>query len=160
MNFSRMLRLTTYLFVLGAAPPAFGAGDLTGQTPIEVRVDLGTKGGDLKFVPDKITFETGKLYKLVLHNPSDKPHYFTSLGLASKVFTRKVVAVTEPGGAGKATGEIKGAIREIEVFPGGTVEWWFVPVATGTINDLNCSVKDPDGRTHADKGMVGGIIIQ
>ena len=28
--------------------------------------------------------------------------------------------------------EIKGAIRNLEVYPGGTTEWWLVPVATGT----------------------------
>jgi uncharacterized cupredoxin-like copper-binding protein len=95
----------------------------------------------------------------VLHNPSNSKHYFTSLGLASKVWTRKVQVMDDLGPGAKQIGEIKGAIREIEVYPGGTTEWWFVPVATGTIADLHCSIKDKDGKTHADSGMKGNITI-
>jgi uncharacterized cupredoxin-like copper-binding protein len=135
---------------------AFSAGNLAKQKPIEVHVQLGTSAGDHKFVPNNLTFETGKLYKLVLTNPSKTKHYFTSLGLAAKVYTRKVQIVH--GGRTKA--EIKGAIREIEVYPGGTAEWWFVPVATGRLDDLHCHIKDKDGRTHAEKGMIGTITIK
>lgn len=142
------------------APHALAAGDLSGQKPIEVRVDLGKDGTDKhKFYPDKLTFETGKLYKLVLHNPSNSKHYFTSLDLASKIYTRKVQAMDDIGADRKQIAEIKGAIREVEVYPGGTTEWWFVPVATGTISDLNCHIKDQDGKTHAEKGMTGTIVI-
>ena len=120
--------------------PILAAGDLSKQDAIAVRVDLGRDGVDEhKFYPDKLSFETGKLYQLVLHNPSNSKHYFTSLGLASKVWTRKVQVMDDIGPGAKQIGEIKGAIREIEVYPGGTTEWWFVPVATGTITDLSCS---------------------
>jgi len=143
-----------------AAPAAFAAGDMTDQKPIEVRVDLGKDGVDQhKFYPDKLAFETGKLYKLVLHNPSNSKHYFTSLDLASKVFTRKVQVMDDIGADRKGIAEIKGNIREIEVLPGGTSEWWFVPVATGTIADLICHIKEKDGETHAQKGMKGTIVI-
>ena len=150
----------TMLFALSGAAytvvNASAAGDLSKQDPIEVRVELGTTAGDLVFIPNDLTFETGKLYKLVLTNPSGKKHYFTSLGLASKVYTRKVQVV----GPGRTIAEIKGAIREIEVYPGGTSEWWLVPVATGQISDLHCRIKDDDGKTHAQKGMVGKIAIE
>jgi len=66
----------------GFASPALAAGDLTKQTPVEVRVELGTAGGAHTFTPSNLTFETGKLYKLVLTNPSRIKHYFTSPGLA------------------------------------------------------------------------------
>ena len=135
---------------------AFSAGNLAKQEPIEVRVALGTKDGGFKFVPNNLTFETGKLYKLVLTNPSKKKHYFTSLGLASMVYTRKVQVVHE----NRTKAEIKGAIREIEVYPGGTAEWWFVPVATGKLDDLQCGIKEKDGYTHAEKGMIGTITIR
>ncbi len=93
---------------LASVIAAFPAGDLAKQKPVEVRIQLGTKDGDLKFVPDSLTFETGKLYKLVLTNPSNKKHYFTSMGLASKVYTRKVQVVD-----GKGTlAEIKGLIPD------------------------------------------------
>jgi uncharacterized cupredoxin-like copper-binding protein len=142
------------------APAAFAVGDMTDQEPIEVRVDLGQDGVDQhRFHPDTLTFETGKLYKLVIHNPSNSKHYFTSLGLAASVFTRKVQVMDDIGADRKAIAEIKGNIREIEVVPGGTSEWWFVPVAAGTITDMHCHIKEKDGETHAQKGMTGTIVI-
>lgn len=134
----------------------FAAGDLTHQDPIEIQVNLGNPDGQLIFDPPNLTFETGKLYKLVLKNPSPKKHYFTSPGLASRIFTRKVQVVS----GNNRLAEIKGTISEIEVFPNAVAEWWFVPVATGQFADLHCHVKDDDGKTHAEKGMVGSIEIK
>lgn len=131
---------------------AIAAGDLTAQPPVEIRVQLGTRENVLRFSPDRIELETGKLYKLVLHNPSTTPHYFSSEGLARSVFTRKVQVV---GPDGKTIAEVKGSISEVEVFPGGTAEWWFVPVKTGKLHDLRCTVKG-----HAEAGMVGTIEIK
>jgi uncharacterized cupredoxin-like copper-binding protein len=149
-------RLLLSLAVLGAlAAPAMSAGDLTRQDPVERRVELGTKDDAHRYAPSNLTFETGKLYKLVLTNPSKSAHYFSAPEFASKVYTRKVQVVHDGG----RLAEIKGDIREIEVFPGGTTEWWFVPVATGTFG-LSCGVKDADGRTHAEHGMVGTIKIE
>ena len=134
-------------------------GNLAKQEPIEVRLDLGKDGVDKhRYYPDQLTFETGKLYKLVIHNPSNSKHYFTSLGLAGKVYTRKVQVMDDLGEGAKTIGEIKGAIREVEVYPGGTTEWFFVPVATGTV-EMRCGIKDKDGKTHAEKGMHGTITI-
>ncbi|MFQ5784224.1 MAG: biphenyl 2,3-dioxygenase [Alphaproteobacteria bacterium] len=142
------------------ALPVQAGGDLSEQDPVTVRIDLGKDGVDAhRYHPDKLTFETGKLYKLVIHNPSNSKHYFTSLAFASKVWTRKVQVMDDLGPGAKAIAEIKGAVREIEVLPGGTTEWWLVPVATGTITDLHCSVKYKDGKTHGEKGMKGTIII-
>jgi uncharacterized cupredoxin-like copper-binding protein len=160
-----MLKLTKIMALLGGIAliitlPAFAGGDLSHQDPIMVRIDLGKDGVDKhKFYPDTLTFETGKLYKLVIHNPSNSKHYFTSLTFASKVWTRKVQVMDDLGAGSKAIAEIKGAVREIEVLPGGTTEWWFVPVATGTITDLHCHIKDKDDKTHAEKGMTGTIVI-
>ena len=94
----------------------------------------------------------------MIHNPSNSKHYFTSLGLASKVYTRKVQVMDDLGKGAKAIGEIKGAIREVEVYPGGTAEWFFVPVATGTV-EMRCGIKEKDGESHAKKGMHGTITI-
>ena len=65
-------------------------------------------------------------------------------------------------GRGKATtlAEFKGPIREIEVYPGHSAEWWLVPVAAGRATDLRCDIKSADGKTHADQGMVGEIVIE
>ncbi len=120
------------------------AADMSKQPPIEVRVTLGSKGGDLVFSPKSFNFRTGKLYKLVLENPSPEKHYFSALRFAAAVWTRKVET---------ATSEIKGAIREIELKPGGRAEWFFVPVQAGTFN-LRCTIKG-----HTEAGMVGRITV-
>lgn len=145
---------------LVSSPAAIAEGDLSKQEPITVRVDLGKAGVDLhQFYPEKLAFKTGKLYRLVLHNPSNSKHYFTSLDFANSVWTRKVQVMDGVGPDASQIGEIKGAIREIEVYPGGTTEWWFVPVAAGTITDLHCQIKDQSGATHAEMGMTGTITI-
>lgn len=145
---------------LGASDsPTWAAGDLAQQEPVEVRVELGKAGSEEhRFFPAELVFETGKLYKLVIHNPSPHPHYFTSVAFADKVYTRKV-QVAQPSDPAKRIAEIKGPVREVEVYPGGSLEWWFVPVAAANIADLHCHIKDKDGLTHAEKGMTGVIRI-
>lgn len=156
-----IVRSAMSLFLVAAAwQAAQAAGDLSQQEPVEVRVELGKAGSDEhRFVPAELTFETAKLYKLVINNPSPNPHYFTSGTFADKVFTRKV-QIGQPSDAARRIAEVKGPIREVEVFPGGSLEWWFVPVAAGSITDLHCHVKDTDGITHAAKGMTGVIHIK
>lgn len=143
--------------LLGSAA-GYAAGNLAGQQPIEVTVDLG-KPGQHVFVPSSIKFETGKLYKLILRNPSDDPHYFTSHAFSQLIYTRKVQVVQTRDGKPTTLAEFKGAIREIEVYPGHSAEWWFVPVATGRVTDLRCGIMK-DGKSHADLGMIGEIVIE
>ncbi len=127
-------------------------GDLTAQQPIELRVQLGDKENALRFSPDTIQLETGKLYRLTLLNLSPQKHYFSSDALSQAIFTRKVQV---NGKDGKPIAEVKGQIREIEVYPENSAEWWFVPVKTGEFNDLKCTIPG-----HGDEGMVGRIIIK
>lgn len=138
---------------------AHAAGDLSKQHPVTVTVELG-KPGKHEFVPNKLRFETGKLYKLVLKNASADPHYFTSHGFTQMIYTRKVQVTQERDGKTVTLAEFKGAIREIEVYPGQSAEWWFVPVASGRVNDLRCGITGTDGKSHADHGMVGEIVIE
>jgi uncharacterized cupredoxin-like copper-binding protein len=142
-----------------ALSDAKAAGDLSRQEPIEVTVELG-KPGQHVFVPNRLRFETGKLYKLVLKNTSNDPHYFTSHAFSQLIFTRKVQVTHTIGGKVVTLAEFKGAIREIEVYPGFSAEWWFVPVATGRVTDLQCGIRSKDGKTHAEHGMVGEIVIE
>lgn len=144
---------------LFAAAPLHAAGDLSKQNPIEVTVDLGQPGQHV-FVPNRLRFETGKLYKLVLRNPSRDPHYFTSHAFSQMIFTRKVQVVQTRDGKPVTLAEFKGAIREIEVYPGHAAEWWFVPVAAGRATDLRCGIVGQDGKTHAEHGMTGEIVIE
>jgi uncharacterized cupredoxin-like copper-binding protein len=138
---------------------AYSAGDLSRQEPIVVAVELGAPGQHV-FAPNKLRFETGKLYKLVLSNPSNDAHYFTSHAFTQLIYTRKVQVVQSRDGKMTTLAELKGAIREIEVYPGQTAEWWFVPVATGRVTDLRCGILGKDGKSHADHGMVGEIVIE
>jgi uncharacterized cupredoxin-like copper-binding protein len=121
-----------------AEATAHSAGDLSRQEPIEVVVDWG-KPGQHVFVPNRLRFETGKLYKLVLHNASSDPHYFTSHAFSQMIFTRKVQVVQPRDGKMAPLAEFKGAIREIEVYPGQVAEWWFVPIAAGAPATCNAA---------------------
>jgi uncharacterized cupredoxin-like copper-binding protein len=127
-------------------------GDLTAQTPVEISVRLGDAEDALKFYPDSLSLETGKLYKLTLHNASPQKHYFSSEGMARSVFTRKVQV---NGPDGKPIAEVKGQVREIEVYPGHRAEWWFVPIKTGRFDDLECTIAG-----HAEHGMTGSVEIR
>ena len=131
---------------------AQAAGDLSRQVPLEVRVQLGDDKGVRRFFPERIELETGKLYRLILSNPSPEKHYFSSDAFAQAVFTRKVQV---NGADGNAVAEIKGWVREIEVLPKGTTEWWLVPIKTGQFGDLKCTVEG-----HTESGMVGLIVIR
>ncbi len=142
------------------AGTALAGGDLSRQTPIEVTVEMGKPGGHHSFSPNNLKFETGKLYKLILKNPSDDPHYFTSHAFSQMIWTRKVQVVQARDGKNVTLAEFKGAIREIEVYPGHAAEWWFVPVAAGKITDLQCGIVGKDGKTHAHHGMTGEIVIE
>jgi uncharacterized cupredoxin-like copper-binding protein len=159
MAFSRSISLTAAALLLAATTATHAAGDLSRQEPIEITVEFG-KPGQHAFVPNKLRFETGKLYKLILRNPSSDPHYFTSHAFTQLIYTRKVQVVQNRDGKMTSLAEFKGAIREIEVYPGQTAEWWFVPVAAGRATDLRCGIVGADGKSHADHGMVGEIVIE
>ncbi len=156
---SRSFAFGLAFWLAAFATAALAAGDLSKQTPIEVTVDLGSPGKH-EFTPNKLRFETGKLYKLVLRNASNDPHYFTSHGFSQMIWTRKVQVTQNRDGKTITLAEFKGAIREVEVYPGQSAEWWFVPVAAGRVTDLRCGITASDGRSHADHGMTGEIVIE
>ncbi len=157
---ARLLTLAAFALSLAAsATPAGSAGDMSRQDPVTVTIELGALGKH-EFIPNKLRFETGKLYKLVLRNASSDPHYFTSHNFSQMIFTRKVQVTQMRDGKAVTLAEFKGAIREIEVYPGHSAEWWFVPVAAGRVTDLQCGIKAGDGRTHAEHGMTGEIVIE
>jgi uncharacterized cupredoxin-like copper-binding protein len=156
---SRLLLSVALASVIGAVIGAKAAADLSRQDPIEVTVNLGRPGQHV-FEPNQLRFEVGKLYKLVLRNPSEDPHYFTSHAFTQLIYTRKVQVTQQRDGKTATLAEFKGAIREVEVYPGHTAEWWFVPVAAGRVSDLRCGIVAKDGKAHADLGMVAQIIIE
>jgi len=74
-----------------------------------------------------------------LRNPSKDPHYFTSHGFTQLIYTRRI---------------------QVGVYPGQIAEWWFVPVAAGRVTDLRCGIVGSDGKSHAEHGMTGEIVIE
>lgn len=150
----RQSKILTIIFSLYLFSPTYiyAAGDMTDQQPVEMTISLSNAENKLRFYPATLEFETGKLYKLVIKNPSSQKHYFTSEGLSRSVFTRKVQIVSNTN---KSIAEVKGHINEIEVYPGGTTEWWFVPVKTLKSSRLHCSIAG-----HTEAGMIGSITIK
>jgi len=128
-----------------AAPFKIASVDFTKQAAIEVKVSLSNTANELKFIPDRFIFESGKRYKLVLSNPSGMKHYFTSKDFADAIWTQNVVA---------GNVEIKGNIHELELRPNTTAAWTFIPIKSGTY-ELHCAIAG-----HAEAGMRGIITIQ
>ena len=147
MNIHRLLVL---IFLL-CASSLWADEKRHGPAAIEVKVSVGTADEEIKFVPNTLSFERGKYYKLVLHNPSSEDHYFTSDGFATHIFSRKV-EVTDK--SGKTVAEIHGAVNDIELTPGATVAWFFYPMTKGRNLRLYCH---KDG--HEEQGMTGTINI-
>ena len=147
-----------FIFAILNINKSFSKGDLTRQTVIEVEVNLKGETGKVHFFqPPVLKFKTGKLYKLKLINLSDSKHYFTSEKFSNSIFTRKI----QINKNNKKIAEIKGIIKEVEVFPDNIVEWWFVPIKTGEFNDLFCKIVDKKTKkTHEQMGMSGKIIIE
>jgi uncharacterized cupredoxin-like copper-binding protein len=121
-----------------------GTDAIAAPNATEVKVSLGNSADALKFFPSTLTFEAGQRYKLILDNPSPQKHYFTAKDFADASWTQKVEA-------GKV--EVKGAVHEVELKPGGEAEWVFVPMKPGTY-ELHCSIPG-----HAEAGMTGEIVI-
>ncbi len=130
---------------------AFATGDLSRNNLKTIVVEMGSVGESMYFKPNHLELETGKAYKLVLKNVDDVEHEFEAPEFVEKVFTRKVEV---KGPNGKMLAEIKGSIREVEVGPGGEVEWFIVPVQTGKNLELVCAIPG-----HKEAGMHGAITI-
>ena len=122
-----------------------------GPKATEVNISVSTADGQMKFIPESLTFERGTYYKLVITNPSSEDHYFTSDAFATHIFTRKVEVMDKEG---KTIAEVHGAINDMELKPGASVEWFFFPMTKGKNLKLFCHKEG-----HEAQGMVGSINI-
>ncbi|MEO1068829.1 MAG: multicopper oxidase domain-containing protein [Cyanobacteria bacterium J06638_6] len=127
--------------MLGLGGPRAIAATAPAET---VTVHLGTAAGDLRFEPSQMQFTVGQRYRLVLDNPSPEKHYFTAKDFADGLWTQKVQA---------GAVEVKGAIHELELKPGGLAEWVFVPERPGDY-ELHCAIAG-----HSEAGMVGQLQV-
>ncbi|HYW18843.1 MAG TPA: plastocyanin/azurin family copper-binding protein [Nodularia sp. (in: cyanobacteria)] len=149
----QMIRRITVVFLLlclgfvsnEQAIAANYTDNLLQQPATEITINLGNSANELKFEPDHVEFVPGKRYLLRLNNPSQLKHYFTAKDFADGIWTQKVQA-------GKV--EVKGAIHELELKPGGEAEWLFVAMKPGSYN-LHCSIPG-----HTEAGMSGEIAIR
>jgi uncharacterized cupredoxin-like copper-binding protein len=130
--------------VLRPSDLTLAATPVSKQKPIEMTIDLGTSTGDLQFMPNHLQFRAGKRYQLLLKNPSPLKHYFTAKDFADAIWSQKVDA---------GNVEIKGAIHELELRPGTSAAWVFVPIRAG-VYTLRCTVAG-----HAEAGMTGTLEI-
>jgi len=149
-----------------AALAAFAGAQAVGygrQMPIEMVLELGTKSGEPVITPSELKLQTGKLYKLIVNNPSDATHYLSVPEFGTAVRTSKIDA---QGGAVKRTGfqnpratlarfatNTSHKVQEIEVRPGAAAVWYFTPVRTGSYR-FGCGIP-----AHAEAGMVGKILV-
>lgn len=102
---------------------------------------------EFAFSPSKIVFRKNQPYKLEIRNDGTVKHYFTSEEFFKAIATRKVQSNSD--------GEIKAPyFTAIEIFPGRSLDLYFIPVKKGTYN-LKCTIKG-----HAEKGMKGHIVIE
>jgi uncharacterized cupredoxin-like copper-binding protein len=149
----KKLPLMLAAMAFGFADAAYAAGDLSRADPAEIVIEMGqVDAKHMYFKPSHIDLQTGKAYKIAFKNVDKIKHEFAAPDFVAKVFTRKVEVL---GPDGKAISEVKGTITEIEVFPGGTVEWFIVPVQTGKDIAIECALEG-----HKEAGMVGTITIE
>jgi uncharacterized cupredoxin-like copper-binding protein len=146
----RHLSVFTAFLAFGSLP-AGAAEPPSIPEAVEVKVSVGSADGQYRFTPAELSFERGKYYKLVLHNPSKEDHYFTSDAFATHVFTRKVEVMD---GSGNTIAEVHGAVNDLELKPGATVAWYFYPMTRGEKLRLYCHKEG-----HEAAGMTGSISI-
>src|SRR3989337_2192355 len=123
----------------------WAAGDLSRQTPVELKVLLGAKDAEMVIRPKTWNLQTGKLYKVTLVNEGKVKHEWVAPEFTLTIWTRTV----ETAGV-----EVKGVINEIELLPGAKADWYFVPIRTGEFS-MACAIEG-----HKEAGMVGKIIVK
>jgi uncharacterized cupredoxin-like copper-binding protein len=102
---------------------------------------------EYSYRPSTLKFQTDIPYKIRILNKGTEKHYFTAEEFFKAIATRKVQS--------NADGEIKAPyFSALEVFPGRSLDLYFVPVKKGTYK-LHCTIEG-----HEAKGMHGIIVIE
>jgi uncharacterized cupredoxin-like copper-binding protein len=148
----RPMFATFGIVALAAASSVFAEGDLSRANVIDVVIEMGSNDDGMYLNPDHSEFVTGQAYKLILTNVDEIKHELALNEMGERIFTRKVEA-SDPDG--NLITEVKGAIQEVEVGPGMTVEWFIVPVQTtdGPV-EITCELPG-----HLEAGMRASVMI-
>jgi uncharacterized cupredoxin-like copper-binding protein len=138
--------------VCAIAGPVLAVGDLSRANVIDVVIEMGSNDDGMYLKPDTYVFETGQAYKLILKNVDEIKHELSLNEMGERIFTRKIEVSDADG---NLVTEVKGVIREVEVGPGQTVEWFIVPVQTtdGPV-EITCEIPG-----HLDAGMRASATI-
>ncbi len=140
------------VMALAQAIPALAEGDLSRANVIDVTIEMGSNDAGMYLKPDNFEFVTGQAYKLILVNVDEIKHEIALNEMGERIFNRKVEITDKDG---NLVAEIKGSIREVEVGPKQTVEWFIVPVQTtdGAV-EITCELPG-----HYDSGMHASATI-
>ncbi len=106
----------------------------TGQEPIQVVLQFGTETKNFAMTPKVLRLEKGKLYGLVIVNPSKTAHF-----VLAPEFGAAIDSISLTQGVALKQGE-----QQV---------WYFVADQAG-IYDIMCGHK-----AHADAGMMGKVIV-
>lgn len=148
----RTLASAVAIMALAHAIPVQAEGDLSRAHVIDVTIEMGSNDDGMYLKPNHFEFKTGQAYKLILVNVDEIKHEIALNEMGEKIFTRKVEIQDD---AGELVAEIKGTIREVEVGPHQTVEWFIVPVqTTDEPVEITCELAG-----HYDSGMHATAVI-
>jgi uncharacterized cupredoxin-like copper-binding protein len=147
----KILYMTASLLAAAVASPVFAEGDLSRANVIEVAMELGQNETGMFISPNSYVFETGQAYNLVITNTDEFKHELALNEMVERIFTRKIEISDSEG---NLVAEIKGSIYEVEVGPGQTVQWFFVPVQTMETIEITCELPG-----HYESGMMATATI-
>lgn len=149
----KSLLIAITLLTLGAYGSAWAEGDLSRQNVVDVALEMGTSSDGMYFKPSTFEFETGKAYRLIVTNVDQVKHELALNEMGERIFTRKIEVSDADG---NLVTEVKGTIREVEVGPGKTVQWFFVPVqpTEGPV-EVTCEIPG-----HREAGMRASAVIR
>ncbi len=108
----------------------------------DVYVQFGGEHDEMMVSPSQLTLQAGELYRIVLINPSELDHVVAAPELAAKGLTTELVQGFED-----VEYPAMNIAKGIELGPGQTIEWTFMPLEEGTFK-LGC-----EDRVHAAAGM-------
>lgn len=146
------LSFTAAILAAAIASPVLAEGDLSRANVITVNMEMGSNDDGMYLSPNNYVFETGQAYKLVMTNVDEIKHELAINEMYERIFTRKVEVADANG---NFVAEIKGAIWEVEVGAGQTVEWFFVPVQTAEEFEITCEIPG-----HYESGMFATAVIK
>jgi len=129
--------------------PKLEADSLPLGETIEVNLDLA----EYKFIPNHLEFELGKSYNLKIRNIGKVRHEIGAPVLAVSVLTLGVEVINKDG---NTIVTFRGKPAGIELMPGQTVHWRFIPIkAQPKAKQMTC-----DEPKHLQHGMLGTFIIR